>query len=38
MVATIGHASVVQSFAAAGMKRHVATVFAVHVHAFSDHA
>jgi hypothetical protein len=38
MVATVGHASVVQSFVAARMKRHVATVFAVHVHAFSDHA
>ena len=38
MVATVGHAGVIQSFVAARMKRHVATVFAVHVHAFSDHA
>jgi hypothetical protein len=38
MVATVGHAGAIQAFVPAGMKRHIAGVFAVHYHALSDHA
>ena len=38
MLATVGHAGAVQPLVAAQVKWHVAAVFAVHVHAFSDHA
>jgi hypothetical protein len=38
MVAMVGHAGAVQVFVPAGMKWHIADVFAVHCHALSDHA
>ena len=38
MVAMIGHAGAVEAFSACAMIRSIAEMFAVHLHALSDHA